>query len=392
MALIFAAGCQTPPGVAPAVETPLVKLAPSAFPEFKDDLDFEGMDRAIGLSLDYLKAIPMDRGFDFGPDRYTAGHMVRSLQRFQSFIRTRPAPAAMQKYIRADYHVYQSAGRDLKGEVLFTGYYEPRLKGSRAASPAFRYPIYARPDDLLTIDLGAFSEKFKNEKLIGRLNERAVVPYYERREIDTEGAIYGKARVVAWVADPVELFFLHIQGSGRILFEDGGSLHVNYDSGNGRPYRSVGQLLIDEGRIPREEMSMQRIRAYLDQNPADIERVLNSNPSYVFFKPSTEGPLGALNVKLTPGRSLALDRKVFPSAALAFAETKKPLTDGSGKIKSWVDCSRFMLNQDTGGAIQGPGRADFFWGGGAYAEIAAGHLKHPGKLYLIVLRPDAAAP
>jgi membrane-bound lytic murein transglycosylase A len=385
MALIFAAGCQTPPGVAPAVETPLVKLAPSAFPEFKDDLDYEGMDRAIGLSLDYLKAIPMDRGFDFGPDRYTAGHMVKTLQRFQSFIRTRPAPAAMQKHIRADYHVYQSAGRDLKGEVLFTGYYEPQLKGSRATSPAFRYPIYARPDDLLTIDLGAFSEKFKNEKLIGRLNERTVVPYYERREIDTEGAI-------AWVADPVELFFLHIQGSGRILFEDGGSLHVNYDSGNGRPYRSVGQLLIDEGRIPREEMSMQRIRAYLDQNPADIERVLNSNPSYVFFKPSTEGPLGALNVKLTPGRSLALDRKVFPSAALAFAETKKPLTDGSGKIKSWVDFSRFMLNQDTGGAIQGPGRADFFWGGGAYAEIAAGHLKHPGKLYLIVLRPDGAAP
>jgi membrane-bound lytic murein transglycosylase A len=274
--------------------------------------------------------------------------------------------------------------------VLFTGYYEPQLKGRRSISPEYQYPIFARPDDLLTIDLGAFSEKYKGEKLIGRTHEQTVVSYHDRREIEENGALYGKAQALAWVSDPVDIFFLHIQGSGKVILEDGQTLNLGYDTSNGRPYRSVGQLLIDEGKINREEMSMQRIRAYLNQNPAEIRRVLSHNPSYIFFKVTPDGPLGSLNVKLTAGRSIALDRKIFPPAALTFVETQKPLSDGLGQVQSWVDCRRFMLNQDTGGAITGPGRADLFWGSGAYAEIAAGHLKHPGKLYFLVLRPDAS--
>jgi membrane-bound lytic murein transglycosylase A len=197
---------------------------------------------------------------------------------------------------------------------------------------------------------------------------------------------------VAWLDDPVELFFLHVQGSGKVIFEDGQSIHVGYDCSNGRPYRSVGQLLIDEGKISRGEMSMQRLRAYLNENPFEIQRVLNYNPSYIFFKVTPQGPLGSLNVKLTAGRSIALDRKLFPPAALTYVETQKPLSDGFGNIQSWAACLKFMLNQDTGGAIQGPGRADLFWGSGPYAETAAGHLKHPGKLYFLVLRTEAASP
>ena len=388
-------GCPAPPKpppAPPAVEAApsLVRIDPSAYPNFTDDLDYESLESAIGQSIAYLQTIPTAREFEFGRDRFAAGHILRSLQRFQAFIKVRPTAPDLQKYIRAFYLVYRSVGRDQKGEVLFTGYYEPQLKGRRSISPEYQYPIFSRPDDLLTIDLGVFSEKFKGEKLIGRTHERTVVPYYDRREIEENGALYGKAQTLAWVSDPVDIFFMQIQGSGKVILEDGQTLNLGYDTSNGRPYRSVGQLLIDEGKISREEMSMQRIRVYLNQNPAEIQRVLSHNPSFIFFKVTPDGPLGSLNVKLTAGRSLALDRRIFPPAALTFVETKKPLSDGLGQVQSWVDCRRFMLNQDTGGAITGPGRADLFWGSGPYAEIAAGHLKHPGKLYFLVLRPEAS--
>lgn len=383
-----------PPPELPAVEAAraLVRIDPSAFPNFSDDLDFENLEQAITQSIGYLQAIPPSRPIEFGRDRFTAAHVLLSLRRFQGFIRVRTSATDLQNYIRAFYWVYQSVGRDPKREVLFTGYYEPLLKGRRFISPDCQYPIFARPDDLLTIDLGAFSEKYAGEKLIGRIQEGRVVPYHDRREIDAGGALYGKARALAWVSDPIDIFFLHVQGSGKILLEDGQLLNLGYDTSNGRPYRSVGQLLIEEGKISREEMSMQRIRDYLNQHPGEIQRVLSHNPSYIFFKATPDGPLGALNVKLTPGRSVALDRRIFPPSALAFVATQKPLSDGTGKVASWADCRRFMLNQDTGGAITGAGRADLFWGSGPYAELAAGHLKHPGKLYFLVLRPEAAAP
>ncbi len=388
-------GCPTapkpPPGPPAMAAAPsLVRIDPSAYPSFADDLDFESLEHAIAQSFGYLQAIPASREFEFGRDRYTAAHILLSLQRFQGFIRVRPSAPDLQKYIRAFYRVYQSVGRDPQREVLFTGYYEPLLKGRRSISPEYQYPIYARPDDLLTIDLRTFSEKYAGEKLIGRAQERSVVPYHDRREIEAGGALFGKASALAWVSDPIDIFFLHIQGSGKIMLEDGQVLNLGYDTSNGRPYRSVGQLLIEEGKISREEMSMQRIRAYLNDTPAEIQRVLSHNPSYIFFKITPDGPLGSLNAKLTPGRSIALDRKIFPAAALAFIETKKPLIEGQGLITSWVECRRFALNQDTGGAITGPGRADLFWGSGPDAEIAAGHLKHPGKLYFLVLRPDAS--
>jgi peptidoglycan lytic transglycosylase A len=394
--LIFAlAGCATKPKPAPPGAPEVVslkKLSPSGYPHFGDDLDFDNLERAISQSIAYLQGQPAQREYVFGPDRISAGHVLKSLQRFQSFIIDRPTAGRLQDFIRDHYLVYQSVGRNAQDEVLFTGYYEPILRGSRSRKPEYAYPVYPRPEDLITVDLGAFSEKFKGEKIVGRVSDRALVPYYERREIEEEGVLYGKVQPIAWVNDPVDLFFLHIQGSGKIALDDGQMINVHYDGSNGRPYRSIGQLLIDEGKIPREEMSMQRIRAYLRDNPLEIQHVLDFNPSFIFFTIAPGGALGALNVRLTPGRSLALDRKIFPPAVLTFIETKKPLSEASGKVQSWVDCRRFMLNQDTGGAIVGPGRADIFWGEGPYAELAAGYLKHPGKLYFLVLKPEAGAP
>ena len=367
----------------------MAKVSSWSLPEFTDDLRYDGLEHSILKSLSYLHKIPADREFVFGPDRYNTDHMIVSLEQFLDFIQTRPSQQDLNDFIHSNYRVYRSIGRDGRGEVLYTGYYEPHLRGSLLQSDGYQFPIYSRPDDLIAIDLSLFNEKYAGEKIIGRYADQTVVPYYERSEIDTHGILEGRAEVLAWVEDAVDVFFLQIQGSGKVYLDNGEVINVHYQTTNGQPYRSIGKLLIDDGKISAEEMSMQKIREYLHAHPEEMEAVLNHNPSYVFFKIEPDGPLGNINVTLTPGRSIALDRFLFPKAALTFIQTQKPVIDASGQIHSWQPFVRFALNQDTGGAIRGPGRADLFWGNGPYAEIAAGHMKHTGELFFLVLDPDA---
>jgi membrane-bound lytic murein transglycosylase A len=380
------AGCAAPIKKAPK-ELALVRKSGFSYPNFTDDLEFEGLEYSVLKSMAYLQKVPADRIYQFGPDQYDAAHLLQSLEQFMDFIRTNPSNRDLQKFIRSNYLVYQSVGRDQEGEVLFTGYYEPHLNGRLQPDDEFRFQIYALPEDLIKIDLSTFNEKYAGESIVGRYTGETVVPYYDRREIDEQNALADKAQPLAWIKDPVDVFFLQIQGSGKIFLDTGEVINVHYNGSNGRPYRSIGKLLIDEQKIPQEEMSMQKIRSYLHEHPEEMAPVLNHNPSYVFFKLEPEGPLGYLNVLLTPGRSVALDRRIFPPAALVFVQTKKPVVDSAGQIDSWADCSRFALNQDTGGAIRGPGRADLFWGSGPYAEIAAGHMAHAGKLFFLILKP-----
>jgi len=384
---VFIGGCPAPIKK-PAEELALVRSSKFSYPDFSDDLELNGLEHSILKSLVYLQRVPADRTYQFGKDRFDAAHLIKSLQHFLDFIRTSPSSKELKKFIRSNYIVYQSIGRDQKGEVLFTGYYEPHLRGRLHKNEEYPYPIYALPTDLMKIDLSAFKEKYKGQNIIGRYTGQTVVPYYDRREIDEKDALVGKAEPLVWVKDPVDVFFLQIQGSGKVFLDTGGVINVHYHGTNGRPYRSIGRLLIEEQKIPKEEMSMQKIRSYLQEHPEEMAAVLNHNPSYVFFKLEPEGPLGYLDVLLTPGRSVALDRRLFPPAALAYVRTKKPVVNSAGQIDSWADCNRFVLNQDTGGAIRGPGRADLFWGNGPYAEIAAGHLAHTGKLYFLILKPD----
>ena len=372
----------------PSEEMALVRKSTFSYPNFSDDLAFAGLEHGILKSMTYLQKVPADRSYQFGQDRFDAAHLMQSLQHFLDFIRTNPSHRELKKFIRSNYSVYQSIGRNQKGEVLFTGYYEPHLSGRLLPDEEFRFPIYALPTDIMKIDLAAFSEKYQGETIVGRYTGETVVPYYDRRQIDEEDVLVGKTEPLAWVKDPVDVFFLQIQGSGKVFLDTGEVINVHYHGTNGRPYRAIGKLLIEEQKISQEEMSMQKIRSYLHDHPEEMAAVFNYNPSYVFFKLESEGPLGYINVLLTPGRSIALDRRIFPPAALAFIQTKKPVVDSAGQIDSWTDFSRFVLNQDTGGAIRGPGRADLFWGNGPYAEIAAGHLKHTGKLYFLILKPD----
>ena len=386
---VLIVGCPLPIKKPPE-ELALVRKSTFAYPNFSDDLAFDGLEHSILKSIAYLQKVPSDRSYQFGKDRFNAANLMQSLQYFLDFIRTNPSNRELKKFIRSNYSVYQSIGRDQKGEVLFTGYYEPHLSGRLSPDEEFRFPIYALPTDIIKIDLSAFGDKYKGETVVGRYTGETVVPYYDRREIDEDEILAGKAEPLVWLKDPVDVFFLQIQGSGKVFLDTGEVINVHYQGTNGRPYRSIGTLLIEEQKLPKEEMSMQKIRAYLHGHPEEMASVLNHNPSYVFFKLESEGPLGYISVLLTPGRSIALDRRIFPPAALAFIQTKKPLVDSAGQIDRWTDFSRFVLNQDTGGAIRGPGRADLFWGNGPYAEIAAGHLAHTGKLYFLILKPDKA--
>ncbi len=369
-------------------ETALIRIDPSGYPDFFDDMDYNGLENCIQQSISYLNRIPPTVEFKFGQDVFNTVHMIRSLEHFLNYIRTKPSEDQLTRYIKENYLVYTSMGSDNPGQVFFTGYYEPVLEGSLNKDAAYKFPIYTRPDDLTTVDLSLFSPQFKGERIIGRYTNQRVVPYYNRKEIENEGLLEDKAEVIAWLKNRIDLFFLQIQGSGKIYLDNGKTINVHYQATNGQPYRSIGKLLVDEGKIPLEDISMQKIRNYLHHHPEEIETVLNYNPSYVFFKIEQDGPIGCLEVKLTPGRSIALDGHLFPAAGLAFIETKKPWINGDGTIRKWTAFSRFVLNQDTGGAISGPGRADIFWGNGAYAEIAAGHMQEFGSLYFLILKPD----
>ena len=368
-------------------EFAMQRVPSSKYPAFSDDMVCDGLEYGILQSISYLKRFPSSRQFRFGKDSFNAAHMIKSLEHFLNFIQTRPSKDEFNKFIKSNYLVYKSIG-GRNGHVLFTGYYEPILQGSLEQSAEYRFPVYARPRDLTTVDLSLFMPHLKNKRIIGRYTGRTVVPYFERDEIECNGVLEGKVEKIAWIKDQVDLFFLQIQGSGRIYFDNGKTINVHYDTTNGRPYRSIGKLLIEKGMIERSEMSMQKIRAYLHEHPEEVSSILNFNPSYVFFKIEEDGPLGCIEVKLTPGRSIALDRRIFPLSALAFIETQKPLINGDGEIHNWTSFSRFVLNHDTGGAIRGPGRADLFWGNDPYAEIAAGHMQHKGKLYFLVLKPS----
>ncbi len=395
MTLLIFSGCggrrpELPPTpqAPPVPELPMVALTGSELPYFSDDLAHKGIKDGILQSIAYLKKIPPDRQFEFGEDRYSARHMIASMERFLEFLVSGPSAEALNQFISDNYRVYQSRGRTEDREVLFTGYFQPVLKGRRVKRSPYLYPVHSLPKDLLTIDLSLFSEKFSGEKIIGKLSGNTVIPYDERRQIIDDPQFENRAPPIAWVDDPVALFFLHIQGSGKIIFENGGSVQINYQGQNGRPYRSIGQYLIENGKIPVSEVSMQSIAAYLAAHPDEMRGILNYNASYVFFTEAQNGPFGCIQTLLVPGRSIALDRKMFPISALAFIEAKKPVIDQAGRIAGWLDFSRFVLNQDTGGAIKGPGRADIYWGEGKKAEITAGHLKHPGKLYFLVLKPE----
>jgi peptidoglycan lytic transglycosylase A len=297
------------------------------------------------------------------------------------------AQEPVRKYFETFFQPWMLQQEDGSAEGLLTGYYVPDLWASRVATDRFRYPLYGVPDDLLVIDLSQVYPELGDYRLRGRLDGRRVIPYYDRSQIDAgQAAVAGKE--LFWIEDPVELFFLQIQGSGRMLLPDGERIMVNYADQNGHPFRSIGRLLLDRGAMTRDQMSMQNIKAWALNNPDQVKSLLAENPSYVFFRElpaDVQSPPGAMGIPLTPERSLAVDRRYVPLGAPVYLATTWPGAE--------LPLQRLMVAQDTGGAIKGRVRADFFWGIGADAGEYAGHMKQPLRLWLLLPRgvsPPAA--
>jgi len=268
---------------------------------------------------------------------------------------------------------------------LFTGYYEPSMSGSRTRRAAGQVPLYRKPTDLVTVDLEPFHDRFAGSRISGRVAEGTFKPYYERLDIST-GALAERDLELAWVDDPVDAFFLHIQGSGRIELAEGGEMRVGYAGQNGRPYYAIGRELVDRGALSLEEVSMQSIRQWLEDNPAAAQDVMATNPSYVFFHQlEGEGPVGTQGVALTPRRSLAVDRAFLPLGVPVWLDALAPTASGDAD----QPIQRLLVTQDTGGAIKGPVRGDIFWGHGKEAEAIAGRMKHEGRLWILL--PNALA-
>ena len=297
---------------------------------------------------------------------------------------TQPDNNTLRTFFEEDFTPYQVYNPDGTSQGLITGYYEPKLYGSRVKTARFRYPLYGPPEDLLTIDLGDAYPQLKDLHLRGRLQGNRVVPYYSRSEIDS-GKAPLQGHELFWVDNAVDLFFLQIQGSGRIELPDGSVVKVGYAEQNGQPYNSIGKKLVDMGEMKLEDASMQNIKLWAEQHPDKLAGLLEQNPSYVFFRVlpnDLPAPLGALGVPLTNEYSLAVDSRTIPLGAPVFLSTTYPDTT--------APLNRLMLAQDTGGAIKGPVRGDFFWGSGELAGTQAGRMKQTGQMW--VLFPKGAEP
>lgn len=285
---------------------------------------------------------------------------------------------AVRRFFEENFRPHAVLSGEGKTTGLLTGYYEPMLKGAPQPTKAAKYPVLGVPDDLLTIDLSEVYPDLKNLRLRGRIQGNKVVPYYSRAEIEAQPESR-RGKVLAWVDDAVELFFLQIQGSGRVQMPDGSLLRVGYADQNGHPYHSIGRVLIERGELKPEEASMQGIQAWARRNPRKLPELLNTNPSYVFFRElpaNNDGPLGALGVPLTPERSLAVDARSVPLGSPVFIDSTQP--------NSTIPLRRLMLAQDTGGAIKGAIRADFFWGFGHQAGEQAGRMKQALRYWVLV--------
>jgi len=270
---------------------------------------------------------------------------------------------------------------ELRPPSLLTGYYEPLIPAALTSRPGYPHPIYGRPADLQSADLGDFHPRWQGEQLIYRINKNRIQPYPDRRAIEEQGALEGKAEVLAWAKDLVDVFFLQIQGSGRLLLPDGSLQPIGYAAKNGRPYTSLGRYMAAQGLLEPKQISMRSIRNYLDRHPDLLPEILYSNPSYVFFRLRQGGPYGAMGRVLTPRVSVATDPGLLPLGSLLLLQADLPDPGREGMISF---CGP-GLSQDVGGAIRNH-HLDLFCGFGPEAGALAGGLKEQARIFLLLAK------
>lgn len=357
---------------------PLHHLNKNQLPDFSDDMAFQSFLSAAENHLEFLQKKEKNTPIVLGEYQYSINQAIQSIREFSAEIRRTPSSEELQRYIGENFEVFQAGGRKTKGkrEMLVTGYYEPVFAGSLTRTGPFIYPIYSPPEDLV-------SRKIEGKNLTGRMTAEGFTKYWTRAQIETENVIEGYE--LAYLKDPFDAFLLHVQGSGRIRLRDNSIRTVRFAASNGHPYNSIGKLLVDEKKLTLDEVSVPRIREYLNHHPAQLQRILHHNPRYIFFNWGDDNPpKGSSGVFLTPGRSIAIDHNALPDEMIGFLSSRKPVIDNKGKVTGWIPMNRFVFPQDSGSAIAGTGRVDMFWGYGEYARAAANTMKEPGRLYFLI--------
>lgn len=379
LTLSACASAITPPPAPYAPEDAALTLKPVTFSDLpgwnRDDLS----DVITALGHSCTKIMAQDPSKPFGDPAWNveAGSWAGACSHIENGT-LRPGPFGEPRaFFEFFFTPYEATAGDYK-QGLFTGYYEAALRGSRTPSATYTTALLQRPDDLIMVELGDFRESLKGQRIAGRVVKGNLKPFETRAEIESGKLLAAKPLV--WVNDPVDAFFLHIQGSGRVLLDDGSEMRVGYAAQNGHVYYAIGRELVKRGLMAKEDVSMQSIRSWLEAHPEEAPEFMNLNPSYVFFDEiKGAGPLGAQNVPLTAGRSLAVDRTKVPYGTPLWLDITAP-------VPTIPTLQRLVIAQDTGGAIKGPIRGDYFWGYGEDAEHNAGLMKAPGRYWLLLPR------
>lgn len=391
------AACPPCPG---AVTPPAVQatIPPAEAPLFADSGDLPSLLKAAKLNQAYFQGLKSGAlSYDFGDRKVTVKDLADTTDELVKILESSPTPQDLDRQVRQKFDVYQMAGRDSTGTVVFSSYYEPTLEASLKYTDAYKYPIYARPDDMISINLEDFNEKFKGEKLNGRIVKNELVPYYNREDIDFKGVLDGKGLELAWFKKRSDIMDLHTEGSGRLALPDGRVIKAKFAATNSLKFKGWLTAMIEAGALPREGISPEKGQQYLDEHPGKVRPILSMNKRYVFFKleqpaDPEEGPAGTYGLPLTGWRSVAVDNSLYPMGALAFMRVNTaPDVDLDGNLLGRKPDSRFVFAQDTGGAIKGPGRVDFFAGNGKKATTFAFKLWDPGQMYFLVLKAKNGA-
>ncbi len=381
MALIAGLAACTPvrpPPPPPEARLTLTRTSFDRLPGWRDDTHGAALS-ALGRSCVRLRDLPADR--PLGPDG-TGGRVGHWWAPCAALAGVAAGDDAAARRFFETWFVPYLAADNGDAEGLFTGYFEAELRGAWRAAGRYRVPIYARPPDLVTADLGRFRPEWRRQNIAGRVIDGRLVPFQTRGEIQA-GALAGRGLELLWVDDPVDAFFLHIQGSGRVVLEDGQVVRLGYAGRNGHAYVAIGRELVARGAIAAEALSMQSIRAWLRAHPGEGADLMARNPSFIFFRAvDGDGPVGTQGVVLTPGRSLAVDRRFVPLGMPVWLDTTDPLNPAA-------PLRRLVVAQDTGAAVKGPVRGDLFWGYGAAAAARAGRMKEVGRYYLLLPRTSA---
>ncbi len=368
---------QLPPG-----ENALVKIDPKDYPDFGNGFtNREGLVQAIDYSLEYYKRPSSQKSFPYkvsnDPKGISHERCVMTLEQFKKVLGEAKDATDLQKIITERFDVYMSRGCDEMGTVLFTGYCTPIFKGSLVRTPDYSYPLYKRPDDLVTQPDGT---------PCGRRTESGeIVHYYTRREIETKQLLAGKGLELVWLKSPLDVHIIHVQGSAKIELPDSTMLNVGYAGKTDCPYGSVGLALVADKKIPAAELSLSKMIEYFDKHPHEMKTYVYKNDSYVFFQKQEGEARGCLNVPVTPYRSVATDKAVFPRGLLCYAVTKAPKLGSAGKV-TLEPFYGFTLDQDAGGAIRSAGRCDIYMGVGPDAMLLAGRTRAEGKIYYLATK------